>query len=478
MARVDSLGHFLTDVADAIRAKAGTSGTIQASTFDTAIANIPTGGSGVPQEKDVNFYDYDGTLVYSYTKADFLELTELPANPSHNGLTAQGWNWSLTNAKTFVTSYNKLNIGQLYTTSDGALKIYISLSDGRLAPYLGFTINGTATVDWGDNSTPSTVTSGGSQVYTQHTYMQAGDYVISISSESTITLTGSSQFSKVLTSSNQDNVTLNYISSIKKVFCPNNTVVSDYAFNNARCLEYVILPSNATSVSQYAFKSCQSLRSIQIPTGVTSIGSNGFSNCTNINNISIPYSTSTFNTYAFEACRLLKAVSLANNPTLNNYAFGGCYSLETVSGLARIHPTNLFQYCYLLKDVNISYSGSGVGGNAFQQNYGITTLTLPSTITQIGSYSYSECTALTAVTLLGKITSVGSMAFNSCYGVKYYDFSNCVAVPTLTATNAFQGIASDCKIIVPDSLYDTWTTASKWSTFASYIIKKSVWDAL
>ena len=45
MARTDTLPHFLTDVADAIRTKTGESGTIQASTFDTAISNIPSGGS-------------------------------------------------------------------------------------------------------------------------------------------------------------------------------------------------------------------------------------------------------------------------------------------------------------------------------------------------------------------------------------------------------------------------------------------------
>lgn len=44
MARTDTLGHFLTDVADAIREKGGTSETITASDFDTAIANLPSGG--------------------------------------------------------------------------------------------------------------------------------------------------------------------------------------------------------------------------------------------------------------------------------------------------------------------------------------------------------------------------------------------------------------------------------------------------
>ena len=69
-----------------------------------------------PQEKvlkkDVNFYDYDGTLVTSYTKTEFLSLSAMPDNPSHDGLTAQGWNWSLNDAKTYVTANGKLDVGQ------------------------------------------------------------------------------------------------------------------------------------------------------------------------------------------------------------------------------------------------------------------------------------------------------------------------------------------------------------------------------
>lgn len=43
MARIDTLGNFLTDVADAIREKTGSEETIQASEFDTAISEIPSG---------------------------------------------------------------------------------------------------------------------------------------------------------------------------------------------------------------------------------------------------------------------------------------------------------------------------------------------------------------------------------------------------------------------------------------------------
>lgn len=45
MARTDTLGNFLTDVAEAIRTKEGTTETIPASEFDTRIANLSGGGN-------------------------------------------------------------------------------------------------------------------------------------------------------------------------------------------------------------------------------------------------------------------------------------------------------------------------------------------------------------------------------------------------------------------------------------------------
>jgi hypothetical protein len=62
--------------------------------------------------------------------------------------------------------------------------------------------------------------------------------------------------------------------------------------------------------------------------------------------------------------------------------------------------------------------------------------------------------------------------------MSFYDFSHHTAVPTLANANAFTGIPSDCKIIVPDALYDKWVSATNWSTYASYIIKKTDWNKL
>ena len=51
---------------------------------------INVSGGGGSSGNDVIFYDYDGTVVASYSAADFANLSAMPANPTHEGLTAQG----------------------------------------------------------------------------------------------------------------------------------------------------------------------------------------------------------------------------------------------------------------------------------------------------------------------------------------------------------------------------------------------------
>lgn len=148
----DEISSLITDISDAIIAKGGTlPSNAGLRSFPTAIGTIPSGGSGSQSRKDVNFYDYNGTIVNSYTASEFANLSELPANPTHEGLTAQGWNWSLADAKTHVALYGKLDIGQMYITSDGKTRLYISLPEGRTSPILQLYLNDNSEldIDWG-----------------------------------------------------------------------------------------------------------------------------------------------------------------------------------------------------------------------------------------------------------------------------------------------------------------------------------------
>lgn len=51
------------------------------------------------KRNDVNFFDYDGTLLYAYTWEEAKALTELPALPVHDDLEVREWNYTLEDIK-------------------------------------------------------------------------------------------------------------------------------------------------------------------------------------------------------------------------------------------------------------------------------------------------------------------------------------------------------------------------------------------
>lgn len=391
-----------------------------------------SGPAKVP-ERDVNFYDYDGTVVASYTASDFANLSALPNNPTHTGLTSQGWNWTLADAKTYVASYGKLNIGQMYVTDDGATRIYIKLEEGRLEPYLGFAINGTATVDWGDNTT-STVTGSDTTtiIYTQHTYASAGEYVISISSESIIYFRGTNANGSSLlvkTSGNSDD-SIAYQTTIHKIEFSSNVKFENYAFKNCYSLSNVTIPFTDCGIGINAFQYCYSLLNIILPNKRMSISTGAFQHCYSLSNVILPDTISNFNNGVFQYCYSLSFIAIPrNNSTL---------------------PSNLLDSCYSLSDI-----------------------ALPVVSVFNDSSILANCRSLSKIKLRGT-RQIGVATFLNCKSLKYCDLSSATSIPTL-GLNAFNGIPSDCKIVVPDSLYEDWIVANNWSTYASYIIKASDW---
>ena len=161
MAKNNNLTDFLTDVANAIREKEGSSEVINPQAFSTRILALQAGGSGgggLVAAKDVNFRDYDGTILHSYSKDSFLALTELPPLPSQDGLICQEWNWNLDDAKSYVEEYGMLEIGATYTTDDGRTRLYISIvddTDTTLTLMFKASVSDALTIDWGDGNIES-----------------------------------------------------------------------------------------------------------------------------------------------------------------------------------------------------------------------------------------------------------------------------------------------------------------------------------
>ena len=401
----------LTKVASAIRQKGGTSDPlVYPDGFVTAIQAIQTGGSATPGAPgDITFYDYDGTIVTSWTLAELATKTALPDYPSHDGLVCQGWNWSLADLK---TTNRKMNVGAMYITDDGKTRIYIRLKEGRTSPMLGVCPNGTVTVDWGDGTTPDTLT--GTDTSTvqwtpNHAYAAPGEYVIKLTVDGTMGLNSDSEdesYSSILRySSGPDTRNSVYQNSVQKIELGNGiTGIGNQAFRNCRSLASITIPNGVTSIGGSAFYNCRSLASITIPDGVTSIGRQTFYYCYSLESITIPDGVT----------------------DIGNYAFDDCVSLASI--------------------------------------------TIPNGVTTIKSSAFANCESLASITIPNGVTSIKTYAFYYCGGIAFYDFSNHTSVPALSSTTAFQEIAADCQIRVPAALVDTWKAATNWSTYASYIV--------
>ena len=480
------------------------------------------GGGGASEDDDVRFIDYDGTLLYSYSASEFLALTSMPENPTHEGLTSQGWNWSLADAKEQVTKMGTCDIGQMYITDDGKTEIDVHFpDDARLSPILTIAVNGAIMVDWGDNTTPNTVT--GTSLSTRndvpHTYVASGDYTIKITSVSgKFTFYGASTHTilRKNTNKNENRVYANLLKAVRlgsgvtsigsyafqscyslaSVTIPSGvTIIGTNAFQYCYSLASVTIPSGVTSIRSYAFQNCYSLASVTIPSGVTSIETNAFTSCYSLASVTIPSGVTSIGTYAFQYCYSLASVTIPSGVTsIETNAFTSCYSLASVtipSGVTSI-GNNAFQYCYSLASVTIPSGVTIIGTNAFQYCYSLASVTIPSGVTSIRSYAFQNCYSLASVTIPSGVTSIGTYAFQNCYSLASVTipsgvtsignnaFSNCYGMekyhllpatpPSLGGTNVFQSIVSDCKIYVPAESLEAYKSAQYWSSHDSKIV--------
>ena len=305
-----------TKIADAIRTKTGGNNPIIALDFSDEILSIST--ISTVEEKDVNFIDYDGTRLFSYTISEAQALTSLPTPPAHNGLIFQSWNWSLSD----VTSTSMpITVGALYTTESGKTEFDLAVTNATglsITLYVTNSASGTMTVDWGDGSQDSQAGTG-ALTFT-HTYSAIGNYTALVDSSVNYTLTG--------TSATPYNI---FRTSISEV-CTNVRVgtrctgIGAYAFYNCIRIVSAAIANTVTNIATYAFYSCVSLLSASIPSTLTSVGSYSFQYCFKISSISIPNSMTSIANNAFQGCCSLSFVSIPITvASINNSAFQNSY---------------------------------------------------------------------------------------------------------------------------------------------------------
>lgn len=462
-------------------------GTYTEDVSDYASAEITvnvSGGGGSVADDDVNFYDYDGTIVCSYSASDFANLTSMPANPdrSAEGLTAQGWNWSLADAKAYVAEYGMLDIGQMYITTSGSTEMDIELVDGRLSPHMSIYLQGTAEINWGDNTEPDTISSSTMhEEKLQHTYESSGKYtiIISLSENSWMNINGHSSYGMKLLWNEANAAAKNYMytNTLQAIRIGKNTSINGYAFNHASNLRTITIPTQTTFTSpQYAFASCYNLRCVILPlscdqfhngefnydtnllavsipsTTFTYIGSDLFSSCTSMRRCVFPKGVTSIAGSTYTRCMSIKSVKIPSSVTsIGNSAFSGCNGLKEITGGENVQTlgSQAFATCESLTKIPSSFMAVTSIGYASFSTCRALNVENEITMTNIPNSLFNNCHAIRKITLGNNITSIGSSAFSAMYALSEIKMSENITEIGQSAFSNCSGLAS---VTFPESL--------------------------
>ena len=351
MSKQDNLTDFLTDIADAIREKKGTSEKINAQNLSSEIRSIESGGEKpIVESKDVNFYDYDGTLLFSYTIAEAQALAELPTPKGHEGLIFDGWNWDYEDV---VALDYPMNIGAMYRTDDGATRLYIKIPN-RISMdvplYFSQSISNGVIIDWGDGSDSDTI-EGTGFLNVSHRYNDIGEYCIRLSPTEGCSV-GLGAY--------------NSNSTCVLGRCGGSVPDGEYAL----MLEHAEIGDNIT-LGDYCFRNCAKMQSISLHSNIK------------------------WDWYCFDGARELRAIMLPHvklGATTWRNLLNSCYSLKVVSLASDMSaiPLGMFGVNYKLEKLCIPNSVKKTG-SSFNLSYGINYLRIPKSLESMSTSSFGAC---------------------------------------------------------------------------------------
>jgi hypothetical protein len=426
-------------IKEAIEAKGISVGDAPLTQYASKIEAIEQGGEVVEEDymDDVILIDFDGKVLYRYTAEEFMALTEMPPNPTHEYLTSLGWNWTLEEAHNYVGLYGKLTIGQDYKPTDGKTRLFITLDNPDfLTPSLNLTAN-KCNIDWGDGSAVQQVSGTG---VVSHQYLSVGDYIITMEATTGLTRIGGASYQK------------------------DRCFGSD--INNLRCLRKAYI-GDGVYPGFYAFQSCENLSQV---TGTKITSYNGCYENTGLKALIYPRTYTGSGYIECKGCLNLKVASLPGTwktTYLNSlFAQSGIVRLELP--IYPFNPAIVCESCFHLRHIIIpdgitQLQGGLCTGGRF------TELVIPNSVTKIQAIARS-CYNLKKIYIGSGMTD---MNYGNIFGESIFlEEVHIAAVtpPTLQST-VFPAVAKFIgTIYVPAESVEAYKTATNWSAYADKIV--------
>ena len=467
-------GPELTSVAHAIRQKGQTEEPLTyPEEFISAIQAIP---SPEIEPKAVNLYDYDGTVIASYTAEEFAALESLPPAPAHSGLTFQGWNWELATAKSYAAAYGCCEIGAMYITDDGKTRAVIDIGDPEslhcILKYQQSAAN-SVIIDWGDGSETETA-EGTTAASAQHTYDAPGRYTITLTvpEGKTMTVGNNSTYQAGFVGQGATGWTGRSI--LKELYVGERvTGIATQGLWHQTNLRVLSLPYGLTTIGSRGIEACFKLRALNVPRGVTTIDDYVFRCNYALKVLTFPQGITTFKSPC-QTCVALSRVTIPEGPTaIGNNAFTRCFDATVINVPDSVHSfgSGCFESCYELRAINIPSGVTAIPNNFARQCHNLREVTIPEGVTSIGEMAFSGNFGIAELVIPSTVTAIGKFAF------LYNDGANSFHVkattpPTLQAT-AFTSINGAAVIYVPysadHSVLNVYLAATNWSNLGDTI---------
>lgn len=259
---------------------------------------------------------------------------------------------------------------------------------------------------------------------------------------------------------------------IDSITLTNCTSISARTFHECSNLSYVNA-SKCDYIGDYAFYNCISLISYNLPL-VSSIGTGAFYNCTSMAEANFPL-CELLEQNAFHTCTSLNSINMPLIENIPSSAFRGCTSLSQI----------VFPNCIAIRS------------NAFMDCTSLNSVSLPE-LTTIYYCAFSNCTSLSVLELpnclslysnaLWKVSNLKTISLPNANRIGSSAFGNCQKLESIYLLRSTRAALSNANafantpisnstylgyfgsIYVPESLVDSYKTATNWATYSDRIV--------
>lgn len=418
---------------------------------------IMMGGDGADEKKrpvtsGATIYDYDGTVIATYTPEEFAALSAYPAHPEHEYLTANGYNVVLATAQAYAAKYGYVEVGAQYRVTDGKTRLFMSIEEFTRDIRLGLCVNGSVDVDWGDGTTHSTMTSSDIDIiqYAEHTYAQSGDYIITltVTGESVISAFREADFIGRIGAENDDSIYCSraHFNCLTKILIGENVNIDASPFVSFANLETVLIPDGMEILSNGygVFMDCKRLKSLVIPSSFTSLPNDFCYGCESLSSLVLPHSITAIPS-SFASSSSISALVIPD-------------SVTSIDGQS-------FPYCWYLKKVFMSDNVTTIGRGVFGHCFNLTQIKLPNNGTTYDISIFADCPIINLE--IPAATTTINAGFSHMYCLKTLKFLSSTP-PTVTGSTPWKYLPTDCIIYVPEGSLSAYTSASNYPDSNTY----------